>query len=157
LRSTDLRPQLVIAGKQGWLTGETMNYIESEGLSERVKFTGYITDDDLRVLYASCTVCVYPSLYEGFGLPPLEAMSCGAPVIASNVPSLAETVGQAALLVPPTDVEQLAQALIDMLRDSDKRSHFSRTGLEHSSHFTWERTAQLTLEVYRQSLSLLYH
>ena len=155
LRSTDLRPQLVIAGKQGWLTGETMNYIESERLGERVKFTGYITDDDLRALYASCTVCVYPSLYEGFGLPPLEAMACGAPVIASNVPSLAETVGQAALLVPPTDVEQLAQALIDMLRDSATRSHFSRLGLEHASHFTWERTAQLTLEVYRQSLRLL--
>lgn len=152
LRATDLRPQLVIAGQEGWLTGETMNYIESEGLVNRVKFTGYITDEDLRALYASCSVCVYPSLYEGFGLPPLEAMACGAPVIASNVPSLSEAVGQGALLVPPTDVQQLADAIVEMLRDEAKRAHFSRTGLQHASQFTWERTAKLTLDVYKKAI-----
>ena len=152
LRSTDLRPQLVIAGQKGWLTGETMNYIESEGLDERVKLTGYITDEDLRALYSCCAVCVYPSLYEGFGLPPLEAMACGAPVIASDVPSLAEAVGQAALLVPPTDVHALAQGIVTIIRDEAKRSHFFRAGLEHASQFTWERTAQLTLKIYREAL-----
>ena len=154
LRSTDLRPQLVIAGQKGWLTGETMSYIESEGLGERVKLTGYITDEDLRALYSCCAVCVYPSLYEGFGLPPLEAMACGAPVIASNVPSLSEAVGQAAYLVSPTDVQGLAGAIVKLLRDEAQRSHFSRAGLNHASQFTWERTARLTLEIYREALKL---
>ena len=153
LKSTDLRPQLVIAGQEGWLTGETMNYVESERLADRVKFTGYITDEDLRALYACCTVCVYPSLYEGFGLPPLEAMSCGAPVIASNVASLSEAVGDAARLVPPTDTQKLAQAIVEMIRDEATRSHFSHAGLKHASQFTWERTARLTLEIYRGALS----
>lgn len=152
LRSTDLRTQLVIAGQEGWLTGETMNYVESERLGERVKFTGYITDEDLRALYACCTVCVYPSLYEGFGLPPLEAMACGAPVIASNVPSLSEAVGTAAYLVSPTDVQALANGIVQMLRDQGTRSHFSHAGLAHSSQFNWERTARLTLEIYRDVL-----
>ena len=151
LKSTELRPQLVIAGQKGWLTGETMNYVESEGLEGHVKFTGYVTDDDLQALYSCCTVCVYPSLYEGFGLPPLEAMACGAPVIASDVASLAEAVGKAALVVPPTDVQRLAQGLVGIITDEAKRAHYSRAGLEHASQFSWERTAQLTLDVYRES------
>ncbi len=148
IRNTSLRPQLVIAGKKGWLMGETLNY--SEDLSERIKFTGYVTDDELCALYSSCSVCVYPSLYEGFGLPPLEAMSCGAPVIASDVPSLSEAVGKAAFLVPPTGVENLAQGLVEMLSNAEQRAHFSRAGLEWASRFTWEKTAELTLEVYRE-------
>lgn len=151
LRSTELRPQLVIAGQKGWRTGETMNYVESEGLSGRVKFTGYVTDDDLRALYSCCAVCVYPSLYEGFGLPPLEAMACGAPVITSNDPSLAEAVGQAALTVPPTDVQGLAQGLVEMIQDDGRRTQYSRAGLKHAAQFSWERTARLTLEVYREA------
>ena len=153
LKNTDLRPQLVIAGQEGWLVGETLNYVHSESLSDRIKFTGYITDQELRALYSSCAVCVYPSLYEGFGLPPLEAMACGAPVITSDVPSLAETVGQAALLVAPTDVQKLAQGIVCMLRDEEQRAYFSRAGLERASQFTWERTAQLTLDVYREALN----
>lgn len=150
LKNTDLRPQLVIAGQEGWLVGETLNYVHGEGLSERIKFTGYVSERDLRALYASCAVCVYPSLYEGFGLPPLEAMACGAPVIASDVPSLAETVGKAALLVPPTDVQKLAQSLVEVISDEGKRDYFSRAGLGWASQFTWERTARMTLEVYRE-------
>lgn len=149
LRRTDLRPQLVIAGKRGWLIGPVMDYIDTEGLSERIQFTGYITDEDLRALYASCAVCVYPSLYEGFGLPPLEAMACGAPVIASDIPSLMEATGKAALLVPPMDVTRLAHSVVEMVRDEEKRAYFSRAGLKRASQFTWERTAELTLEVYR--------
>ena len=151
--NTDLKPQLVIAGQEGWLMGEMSSYIEREGLKERIRFTGYIADEDLRALYSSCAVCVYPSLYEGFGFPPLEAMACGAPVIAADVPSLHETVGKAALLVPPTDVQQLARALVEMLTDEQKRAHFSRTGMEWAAQFTWERTAQQTLEVYRDAIS----
>lgn len=152
MKASELRPQLVIAGKEGWLTGETMTYVESEGLGERVKFTGYITDKDLRALYSCCAVCVYPSLYEGFGLPPLEAMACGAPVIASDVPSLSEAVGNAAFLVPPLDAQRLAQSIVEMLSDEGKRAYFSRAGLDHASHFTWERTAKLTLEIYQEAV-----
>jgi glycosyltransferase involved in cell wall biosynthesis len=152
LKNTELRPQLVIAGQEGWLVGETLNYVQSEGLSDRIKFTGYVTDRDLRALYSSCAVCVYPSLYEGFGLPPLEAMACGAPVITSDVPSLTETVGNAALLVAPTDVQKLARAIVEMLRDQEQRTHFSRMGLERASQFTWERTARLTLDVYSKAI-----
>ena len=152
LKTTDLRPQLVIVGQEGWLMGETLNYVQTEGLSERIKFTGYVSDRDLRALYSSCAVCVYPSLYEGFGLPPLEAMACGAPVIASDVPSLAETVGNAAVLVPPKDVQKLAQNLVEMIREEGKRESFSRAGLKWASQFTWERTAQLTLDVYSKTI-----
>lgn len=152
LRTTDLRPQLVIAGQKGWLMGETLSYINSEGLNERIKFTGYISDSDLRALYASCAVCVYPSLYEGFGLPPLEAMACGAPVIASDVPTLSETIGNAALLVPPTDVQQLARGIVEMISDLGKSAHYSRVGLERASQFTWERTARMTLDVYTKAI-----
>ncbi len=129
IKNTELRPQLVIAGQKGWLMDETMNYIERERLGGRVKFTGYVTDRDLRALYSSCAVCVYPSLYEGFGLPPLEAMSCGAPVIASDIPSLMEATGKAALLVPPTGVHELARAIVEMMQDRRrKRSYFSEAG-----------------------------
>jgi len=152
LRTTELRPQLVIAGQKGWLVRETLNYINSEGLNEHIKFTGYISDRDLRALYASCAVCVYPSLYEGFGLPPLEAMACGAPVIASNVPTLTETIGNAALLVPPTDVQQLACGIVEMISDQGKSAHFSQVGLERASQFTWERTARATLDVYTKAI-----
>ncbi|HEX5875544.1 MAG TPA: glycosyltransferase family 1 protein [Pyrinomonadaceae bacterium] len=151
--NTDLRAQLVIAGQEGWLMGEMSSYIEREGLKGRIRFTGYIADEDLRALYSSCAVSVYPSLYEGFGFPPLEAMSCGAPVIAADVPSLHETVGQAALRVPPTDVQQLARALVEMLGDEQKRAHYSRAGMEWAAQFTWERTAQQTLAVYRDAIS----
>lgn len=151
--NTGLRPQLVIAGQKGWLMEEALSYINSEQLSERVKLTGYITDRDLRALYSSCAVCVYPSLYEGFGLPPLEAMACGAPVIASDVPSLSEATGKGAFLVPPRDVQRLAQGLVEMISSEEKRAYFSRAGLEWASRFTWEKTARLTLEVYSEVTS----
>ena len=151
--NTDLRAQLVIAGQEGWLMGEMSSYIEREGLQGQIRFTGYVADEDLRALYSSCAVSVYPSQYEGFGFPPLEAMACGAPVIAADVPSLHETVGQAALRVPPTDVQQLARALVEMLTDEQKRAHYSRAGMEWAAQFTWERTAQQTLAVYRDAIS----
>ena len=152
LRHTDLRPQLVIAGQKGWLMDETLTYINEENLDAFIKFTGYVSDDDLRALYSCCAVCVYPSLYEGFGLPPLEAMACGAPVIVSDVPSLTETTGTAALLVPAKDIQELAAGIVQMITDNEKQTHFSRAGLERAALFSWERTAQLTAEVYREAL-----
>ncbi|HEY2971030.1 MAG TPA: glycosyltransferase family 1 protein [Pyrinomonadaceae bacterium] len=151
-RNTELRPQLVIAGKRGWHLNEILAEIASAGLTERLKFTDYISDGDLCALYSSCTVCIYPSLYEGFGLPPLEAMACGAPVITSNIPSIVETTGNAAHLISPNDVQQLAQAIVEMIAEAGKRLRLSRAGLERASQFTWERTAELTLEVYKETL-----
>jgi len=155
VRNTSLRPQLVIAGGKGWLTDELDAFLETSGVKERVRFIGYTSDEDLRALYSACRVCVYPSLYEGFGLPPLEAMACGAPVITSRIPAIEETVGSAAILVEPTDVAALAKSIVEVWNDPQHRDHLSAAGLTRAAKFTWERTAELTLEVYRDLLSRL--
>jgi glycosyltransferase involved in cell wall biosynthesis len=152
LRATRLRPQLVIAGKEGWLTGELFSYLKSAQMGERVRFTGYVSDADLRALYSSCRVFVYPSVYEGFGLPPLEAMACGAPVITSRIPSIIETTGEAALLVSPTDYQELARSIIHLLTNSGERERRSSAGLRRATGFSWERTARATLNVYCEAL-----
>ncbi len=151
-RATDLRPQLVIAGQKGWLTDELFRYVEESALRERILFTGYVADADLRALYSSCRVAVYPSLYEGFGLPPLEAMACGAPVITSRIPVLMETSAGAARLVAPMDVQELTAALTELLTDEDARAELSALGRARAAQYTWERTAALTLQVYREAL-----
>lgn len=152
LRTTTLCPQLVIAGKRGWLVDDLFSYIKRSGIDERILFTGYVSDEDLCALYSSCRVCVYPSLYEGFGLPPLEAMACGAPVITARIGSIIETVGQAARLVDPKDVRALAQTIVEVLENADERRHLSSVGLERAAEFTWERTARQTFDVYHQAL-----
>ena len=145
--------QLVIAGQKGWLSDDLMAYLEGSEIRDRVLFTGHLSDDDLRVLYSSCRVFVYPSLYEGFGLPLLEAMACGAPVVTSNRGSIVETVGNAARLISPTDSDDLAQAITTLLNDAREREHLSALGLEHAKKFSWERTAAATWEVYQKALS----
>ncbi|MDT7604723.1 MAG: hypothetical protein QOF61_2720, partial [Acidobacteriota bacterium] len=150
-RETELRPQLVIAGGRGWLNEELFQLVEREGLTARVHFTGYVSDEDLRALYSSCSLSIYPSLYEGFGLPPLEAMSCGAAVIASRIPVIEETCGTAARLLKPTDVRALTIALAELLTDDSARAHLAARGRERAAQFTWERTARLTLEVYEEA------
>jgi glycosyltransferase involved in cell wall biosynthesis len=152
MRETDLRPQLVIAGQKGWLTDELYKHVEQSALKERVLFTGYISDEDLRALYSACLVSVYPSLYEGFGLPPLEAMACGAPVITSRIPVIMETSDGAAQLIDPTNVKELTSALVELLTSEDRRQQLSEKGLQRAAEYTWERTAQQTLKVYRDVL-----
>ncbi|HEX8072003.1 MAG TPA: glycosyltransferase family 1 protein [Pyrinomonadaceae bacterium] len=151
-RATDLRPQLVIAGQKGWLTEELDAYVERSALKERILFTGYVADEDLRALYTACRVAVYPSLYEGFGLPPLEAMACGAPVVTSRIPVIEETSAGVARLVAPTDVEELTAALVELLTDEGARAQMSEAGLRRAAEYTWERTAAATLAVYREVL-----
>ena len=152
LRATDLQPQLVIAGPKGWLTEGLFANVEWTARTDRILFTGYVSDEDLRGLYSSCRVSVYPSVYEGFGLPPLEAMACGAPVITSRIPVIMETVGNSARLIDPNDVRELTSALVELLTDPSARAHLSRVGFERAAEFTWERTAEMTLEVYREAL-----
>jgi glycosyltransferase involved in cell wall biosynthesis len=152
-RATRLRPQLVIAGGEGWLTNDLHERVEKSGVKDRLRFTGYVTDEDLRALYSSCRVFVYPSLYEGFGLPPLEAMACGAAVVASPVPSVTEAAGRdAARVVEPADTAGLARELARLLSDENERSRLSALGRERASQFTWGRTARATLEVYHEAL-----
>jgi glycosyltransferase involved in cell wall biosynthesis len=153
LRETTARLQLVIAGKTGWLTDALFAEVRDAGLSERVVFTGYLPDDDLCALYSSCRAFVYPSLYEGFGLPPLEAMACGAPVIASRIESISEVVGSAALLVAPTDTPALAQSIIGLLRDAELQRVMAEKGMRRAAAFSWQRTAQLMREVYDEALA----
>lgn len=153
LRTTSLSPQLVIAGGQGWLMDDFSTVIRQKKLEDRICLPGYLQDEELCALYSSCKAFVYPSLYEGFGLPPLEAMACGAPVITSRIPSITETVGTAARLVDPCDVNDLARAIAEMLSDEQRRKHFSEAGAERVKRFTWEQTANKTLEVYREILN----
>jgi glycosyltransferase involved in cell wall biosynthesis len=153
LRNTSLRPQLVIAGRKGWLSDDLMAYLGSSHIKERVLFTGHLSDDDLRALYSACHVFVYPSLYEGFGLPLLEAMACGAPVVTSNVLGIVETVGDVARLISPADVEDIAQGIACLLQDANERATRSAAGMQHAKKFSWEQTASATLEVYRSCAS----
>lgn len=151
LRATELRPQLVIVGKKGWLADEFFGRLRESGLAERVRFTGYLSDNDLCALYSSCRSFIYPSIYEGFGLPPLEAMACGAPVIASRIPSIVEVVGTAGTLVPPDSADALAQSITALLRDENQRQHSSLAGLRRARDFSWEKTAGLMRRVYEQA------
>ncbi|HEV7377674.1 MAG TPA: glycosyltransferase family 1 protein [Pyrinomonadaceae bacterium] len=153
LGSTVLCPQLVIAGREGWLTDELFSHVRKSGVEDHLRFTGYLTDEDLCALYSSCRAFVYPSLYEGFGLPPLEAMACGAPVITSQIPGITETVGTtAARLISPTDIQALARSIIELLENENERRRLSSIGLQRAAQFSWERTARLTLEVYTELL-----
>jgi glycosyltransferase involved in cell wall biosynthesis len=150
LRTTDLRPQLVVAGKTGWKSDELWSQLERSPARERIKLVGFVSDQELRALYSSCSAFIYPSLYEGFGLPPLEAMACGAPVIASRVPSIKESVAR---IISATDSKDLARNVIELLRDEQARRSLSLRGIKYAQEFSWARTAALTREVYAAALS----
>lgn len=141
---------LVIAGKRGWYTEPLFRQVRELGLEARVHFTDYIPDADMSGLLNLAQVFVFPSRYEGFGLPPLEAMACGTPVIASNASSLPEVVGDAGLQVPPDDVAALARAIQRLIADADLRARLRAAGLARAATFTWEETARRTVEVYEE-------
>jgi glycosyltransferase involved in cell wall biosynthesis len=150
IKNTSSRVQLVIAGDKGWLSDELMGYLRKNDFGERVLFTEHLPDDDLRALYSACRVFVYPSLYEGFGLPLLEAMACGAPVVTSDTGSIRETVGDVARLIAPTDVEELARGITALLDDAGERGRRSAAGIQRAKKFSWERTAAATWEIYQK-------
>jgi glycosyltransferase involved in cell wall biosynthesis len=152
LKNTIPRPQLVIAGEEGWLTAELFDYVKAQDFGNRVCWTGYVSDEDLCGLYSSCRAFIYPSIYEGFGLPPLEAMACGAPVISSNIPSITEVLGDAARLVSAMDVDALTRTIIDLWENADQRRRLSEAGQARAAEFSWDRTARQTLEVYGAAL-----
>jgi len=142
--------RLVLVGKEGWAGEELRRAIAESPTGKAPLFTGYVPDADLPALYAGADLFVYPSLYEGFGLPPLEAMACGTPVITSNSSSLPEVVGEAGVTVDPQDVDALAGAISDLLQNEARRLELSALGVARAAQFTWDRTARQTIEVYRR-------
>ncbi len=144
---------LAVAGNPGWLVDEMNGIVTKLHLTECVKFLGPPSTDELLYLYNAARVLALPSFYEGFGLPPLEAMACGTPVVVSNTSSLPEVVGDAGQLVDPNDVEAWSVALWRVLTDKDLRDEMCEKGLRRNAMFSWERAAALHLEVYRQAAS----
>ena len=145
-------PKLVIAGKRAWLYGDTLSAVEERGLgAAEVIFTGYVPEADLPALYTGALGFVYPSSFEGFGLPPLEAMRCGTPVVAADRTSLPEVVGDAALTFDPSDTGALQSALARLVEDEPLRAALRERGLARAARFTWRETARRTLEVYQRA------
>ena len=144
--------QLVIAGKAQWQSSAVYAAVRRLGVERDVAFTGYVIDEDLVLLYNAAKVFVYPSIYEGFGLPVLEAMACGTPVVTSNTSSMPEVAGDAALLVDPYQERHIESAIQQILTNSELASSLSRKGLKRAQGFSWHRTAQQTARVYQAVL-----
>jgi glycosyltransferase involved in cell wall biosynthesis len=148
LKKHGLPHKLVLVGQQGWHSAPIYAEVEKHDLSKDVRFTGYVPFEDLPALYSGASVMAFPSLYEGFGLPVLEAMSCGAPVVTSHSSALAEVADGAALLVDPQSSTQIADALYRVCTDGDLAAELSTKGRARARQFTWENAARATLEVY---------
>lgn len=144
-------PQLVIVGRKLWLANEIFAAVKQQPWAADVLLTGYVNDEDLPALYRHAAAFVYPSLFEGFGLPPLEAMACGTPVVTSNTSSLPEVVGDAALLVDPYDEPALTRALLRITEDQALRARLCKQGIIQAQKFTWRAAAEKTLQLYRES------
>jgi glycosyltransferase involved in cell wall biosynthesis len=142
--------KLVIVGKRTSVHNDLLKQCHELDLAEDVIFTGYIPTADLVHIYNAADLFVYPSLNEGFGIPVLEAMACGTPVVTSNTSALPEVAGDAAILVNPYDVEELAHAMHGVLHDEELKQTLTEKGLERAKMFSWEKTARETIEVYRQ-------
>jgi len=144
--------KLVLAGEKGWLYSDIFHKVEKLDLEKDVIFTGYVPQQDLPILMSGADMFVYPSLYEGFGLPPLEAMACRTPVITSNVSSLPEVVGDAGILVNPYSADEIAKAIYQVLSNGELRQRMRQKGFERAKLFSWEKAALQTLKVF-QSIS----
>jgi glycosyltransferase involved in cell wall biosynthesis len=142
-------PRLVIVGRPGWGYKEILQQIDVLNLKDKVHFTGYVPAQDMPIVYNLAQVFVYPSIYEGFGLPPMEAMACGTPVITTDVSALRDHVGEAGILIPSQDEEALVQAMRKILLDPDLRKLLSLRGRQQVANFTWKRTALETMKVYQ--------
>jgi glycosyltransferase involved in cell wall biosynthesis len=153
----DFRPQLVIVGRKLWLTHEIFDEVKKHRWADDVILTGYVSDEELPALYRAARAFVYPSLFEGFGLPPLEAMACGTPVVTSNVSSLPEVTGDAALLIDPNDERSLAGALIEIVNNDRLRAELREKGIAQAKKFTWRDAAQKTLRLYQEAYGLIRH
>jgi len=147
--------RLVVVGPKGWMVENILQQAGQLNISDKVYFTGYVEQVDLPLIYNMADVFIYPSVYEGFGLPVLEAMACGTPVITSNVSSMPEIIGDAGVLVTPNDSQALARSLLELINDPMERQRLSIRGLERAAAFTWKRTAEKTIAVYRHILGTI--
>ncbi len=141
-RHQELSPHLVIAGKPGWLFDDIYAAVDEERVADRVHFIGFVADCDLPALYSLAEALAFPSRYEGFGLPPLEAMACGIPVIAAANSSLPETIGAAGLLIDCEDIDELSRAMERALEDQELRRRLAELGPAQAARFTWAAAAR---------------
>jgi len=141
---------LVIVGKKGWRYKETVERLKILELTEEVLFTDFVADDILPAIYSLADACVYPSLYEGFGFPVLEAMACGTPVISSNTSSLPEVTGESAILLDPRNIQEWVRALGAIIRKPKLREKLKYQGLEQAKKFGWETAARETMKLYQE-------
>ncbi|MFP4439699.1 MAG: glycosyltransferase family 4 protein [Chloroflexaceae bacterium] len=142
---------LLVGGGKGWMYDAVFARLEALGLRDQVHFVGYLDEEELPLWYAAARLFVFPSLYEGFGMPPLEAMACGTPVVTSNSSSLPEVVGDAGLMVAPTDVDALAAAIMRLLNDDFLHADLRERGLRRAQQFAWRTTAERTRDAYGQA------
>ena len=145
---SQLQHRLVFVGKETWYSKELHRAVEASSVADRVDFTGFVEDSELLHLYAACDLFVFPSFYEGFGLPILEAMACGRAVTCSNVTAMPEVADGAGILFDPHSPDEMARAMTDVLLDSQLRARMERMGIHRAAQFSWEQAAQRTLEVY---------
>jgi glycosyltransferase involved in cell wall biosynthesis len=148
LKKMGISHKLLIVGKKGWKYDDIFKTIKTLNLQKDIMFTGYVPKEDLVKFYNLADLFVYPSLYEGFGLPPLEAMACGCPVITSNTSSLPEVVKDAGIMFNPYCVDELVKIMYEVLIDESLRIELSRKGLERAKLFNWRKTAEETWKVY---------
>jgi len=145
-----LKHDLVLVGKETWFADRVREAARESGVGERIQFFGFVSDSDLLQFYNACDLFVFPSFYEGFGLPALEAMACGRAVVCSNTSALPEVVDGAAILFDPYAVDEIVRAIADLLLDSELRARMERLGLQRAAHFSWQKTALRTLEVFHE-------
>jgi glycosyltransferase involved in cell wall biosynthesis len=144
-----IRHKLVFAGKDTWFAPQIREAARNSRVADRIHFTGFVEDDDLLRLYNACECFVFPSFYEGFGIPILEAMACGRAVACANTSSMPEVADGAGILFDPKSRSEIARALADIILDTGLRTRLERLGLQRAPHFTWNRTAERTLELYQ--------
>jgi glycosyltransferase involved in cell wall biosynthesis len=145
-----LTHNLVLAGKDTWFSPKVRETARQSGVADRIQFVGYVSDEDLLHLYNACDLSVFPSFYEGFGLPVLEAMACGRAVACSSTSAIPEVADSAAIMFDPYSTKEMVRAMADLLRDAELRARMERLGLQRASRFSWRAAAQQTLEVYRE-------
>jgi len=150
IKTKNIKHRLILCGMKGWGYSSFLKVLQELNLQDKVIFKGYVADNELKLIYTNASLFAFPSLSEGFGLPILEAMSCGTPVVTSNYGAMAEIAGDAALLVNPYNINEIAEAMYSVLTDENLRKDLIRKGLKRVKEFSWKKTARETLEVYKR-------